>query len=415
MARRGVGETKKHLARAERERIQRRWILTGTIAVAVVVLVVLGYGIYDTIFVQPYQTVAEVNGVPITAGEFTGRVRFLQRELLNQLTTYLQMESFFGSDPEILQQLRTQQLQIQTQLANPEILGQQVLESMIVQELLKAEAEAQGISVSDAELQEEVQGVFNFFPGGTPTRAPTFTPLPTMTLDPTTQAELLPTETPTQGPSPTAIPTSTPLPTPTAYTLEAYNQDYQDFIKALSDFRIRERDFLAYVNIGMIEQKLRDAYQAEIEREQEHAFTRVILAESEEVASEIVQRLEEGEEWEDLAAEFSLDTSTRDNGGELGWVTFDDLLRLYGEIGVAAFLNEDASIIGPLPAETGQSFLFRIDDREVREMSDETFEIARNQAFDTWVQNLRNEAEVVISEDWQRYLPEAVPINFQAP
>ena len=136
MAKRGVGETKKHLARAERERIQRRWILTGTIAVAAVLVIVLGYGLYDTIFVQPYRAVAEVNEVTITAGEFTGRTRLLQRELLSQLTTYVQMESFFGSDPQILQQLRAQQLQIQTQLANPQVLGQDVLDTMILQTLL---------------------------------------------------------------------------------------------------------------------------------------------------------------------------------------------------------------------------------------------------------------------------------------
>ncbi len=415
MARRGVGETKKHLARAERERIQRRWILTGTIAVAAVLVIVLGYGLYDTIFVQPYQTVAEVDGVPITAGEFTGRVRLLQRELLSQLTTYMQMESFFGSDPQILQQLRTQQLQIQTQLANPQVLGQDVLDIMILQTLLEAEAERQGITITQAEVEEEVRRNFNFFPEGAPTLAPSFTPPPTMTLDPTSQAELSPTETPTQGPSPTAFPTSTPAATPTIYTLEAYEQDYQDFINSLSDFRIRERDFLAYVEIGLLEQKLRDNFQADVEREQEHAFTRVIIAESEDVANEIIQRLEEGEIWEDLAAEFSLDSTTKDNGGELGWLTFDDLFQTFGEIGIAAFLGDDSPIVGPFPGETGESYIFRIDDREIRSISDQAYEVARNQAFNTWMQNLRDEAEVSISEDWQKYLPEAVPINLQQP
>ena len=144
MARRVVGETKKHLARAERERIQRKWILIATISIALLLVVILAYGIYDTNFVQPYKTVAEVNGETITAGVFEGRVRLIQRELLSQLTSYLQMETFFGSDPDILQEIRNLQLQIETQLANPELLGRDVLESMILQTLLTVQAQQQG-------------------------------------------------------------------------------------------------------------------------------------------------------------------------------------------------------------------------------------------------------------------------------
>ena len=73
MARRVVGETKKHLARAEREAQQRRWILIGTISIVAILVFVLGYGLYDTTFVQPFKMVAEVNGETITAGDFEGR------------------------------------------------------------------------------------------------------------------------------------------------------------------------------------------------------------------------------------------------------------------------------------------------------------------------------------------------------
>ena len=111
MVKRGAGESKKHLARAERERRQRRWILGATITIAVILVLILAYGIYDTTFIQPFKTVAVVNGETITSGEFEGRVRLLQRELLSQLTSYLQMESFFGADPNILQEIRALQLQ----------------------------------------------------------------------------------------------------------------------------------------------------------------------------------------------------------------------------------------------------------------------------------------------------------------
>lgn len=411
MARRGVGVTKKHLARAERERQQRKWILTGAIAVAAVLVVVLGYGLYDTLFVQPYKAVAVVNGETITAGEFEGRVRLIQRELLSQLTSYLQMETFFGSDPDILQELRNVQLQIETQLANPELLGRDVLDTLILQELLLAEAERQGLSVSAEDLEGEVQRNFFYYPDGTPTSAPTFTPLPTTTVDPTLAAATTPTTTASPGPSPTVTPTNLPRPTATTYTLDAYQQDYRDFIASLDDFRITEDDFLAFLSAGILEDKMREAYVADVAREEEQVFSRVILAESEQVANEALERLEAGESWAALALEFSLDETTRENGGEVGWSTVSELIARYGQQGLAAFAAPVGEVVGPFAVEGGAAYLFTVEQREIRPLSEQAYQQAVDRAFDTWLQSLRDEAQVTIIESWEQYLPPAVPLN----
>ena len=411
MARRVVGETKKHLARAERERQQRQWILIGTISIVAILVVLLGYGLYDTILVQPYKMVAQVNGETITAGEFEGRVRLIQRELLSQLTSYLQMESFFGSDPDILQEIRNLQLQIETQLANPEILGQDVLDSMILQRLLITEADSQGVVISQAELEREVQRNFFYYPDGTPTSAPTFTPLPTMTIDPEVAAAFTPTVTASPGPSPTSLPTSTPRATATPYTFEAYEQDYQDFIDSIDDFRISEEDFIEFIKIGLLEQKMRELYDGDVPRDEEQVFARVILAENEEIANDALARLEAGEAWADLAIELSQDPLTSANGGEIGWKTVSEMIAQYGQPGLAAFAAPDGEVVGPLPVEGGRAFLYIVEGREERPISEEAYQLAVDRAFDSWLQELREEAEITIAEDWQQYLPPAVPLT----
>ncbi|MGD8864603.1 MAG: SurA N-terminal domain-containing protein, partial [Anaerolineales bacterium] len=146
------GTTRKHRARAERERIQRRWILTGTIITFVLVLGVLVYGWYDSRFVQPKIVIAEVNDTTITNAEFQGRVRLMQRQLLAQLNSYVQMESFFAADPNTLTQIRSLQSQIQAQLSNVELLGQQVIDQLIVDELIKQAAQERGIEVTQVEI-----------------------------------------------------------------------------------------------------------------------------------------------------------------------------------------------------------------------------------------------------------------------
>lgn len=411
MAKRGAGESKKHLARAERERRQRRWILGATITIAVILVLILAYGIYDTTFIQPFKTVAVVNGETITSGEFEGRVRLLQRELLSQLTSYLQMESFFGADPNILQEIRALQLQIETQLANPTLLGEDVLNAMILQRLLIAEAQSQGVSVSEDELQTEVQRNFFYFPEGTPTSAPTFTPLPTNTLDPDSAEALTPTVAISPGPSPTVEPTSIPRPTATPYTFEAYQQDYSEFISSLSDFRISEEAFLEFIEIGILEDKMRENFVAEVEQEGEQVFAKVILAESEEIANDVLERFEAGEAWEELAVEFSLDATTSENGGQVGWSTLTDLLARYGQPGLAAFAAPEGEVVGPFPAEGGASYLFVVEGREVRPLSEQAIQQAKEQAFNNWLRGLRDGAEVTIVDEWERYLPPPVPLG----
>src|SRR5512136_1776134 len=87
--------TRKHLARAEREARQRRWLLIGIAAVLVVVIGLVGYGIFDQRVLQPRQPVAEVNGATITTVQFQNRVRYTRAQInaqINQLQT--QREQF---------------------------------------------------------------------------------------------------------------------------------------------------------------------------------------------------------------------------------------------------------------------------------------------------------------------------------
>ncbi len=192
--------SRKHMARAERERLQRRWILTAVISTIVIVIGVIGYGLYDSMVVQPRLTVASVNGEEITKAQFRGRMRIIQRELAAQLSQYIQMESFFGSDPSVLQSLRSVEAQIETQLANPEVLGRDVLDTMIVEAIIRQEADARGISVTEEEVAQDIELSFNYFANGTPTPIPTTALASTATIDPTAVAEITPTSTSTVAP-----------------------------------------------------------------------------------------------------------------------------------------------------------------------------------------------------------------------
>ncbi len=396
--------TKKHLARAERERIQSRWLLGVTIAIAVVAIGILGYGWIDSAYVQPKKMVVTVNGDTTTQGEFQGRVRIHQRELISQLNSYMQMEQLFASDPQTLASIQELQNQIQTQLAYPEIIGQEVIYSMTRETLIRQEAEKMGIHVLPEEIEHQLQHSFGFYPEGTPT------PFPTPTPDATRVAQIAAANEPTTEPSPTSSLPQTPIPTATPYVLDAYEEDYAQFVDSLSDFEISESDFNTYVEAQLLEEKVREQFEPDIDRMAKHVLTQHILIFDEEIAQEALEQLESGDAWDDIVLEYSQDQNSRESSGDLGWNTLSDLVNIIGQMGITVFSAPVDEVIGPIESQYGWHLL-RVVDRQDREISEAAYQDAVDNAFETWIDDLTAEAEIIVVDDWQDHLPASGPLG----
>ncbi len=396
--------TKKHLARAERERIQSRWLLGVVITIAVVAIGILGYGWIDSAYIQPKTTVVTVNEDTITQGEFQGRVRIHQRELLGQLNSYMQMEQLFASDPQTLASIQELQNQIRTQLAYPELVGQEVIYEMTRETLIRQEAEKMGIHVLPEEIERRLHQSFGFYPEGTPTPSPTLTP------DATHVAAIAAASDPTTEPSPTSTLPQTPIPTATPYVLEAYEKDYEEFVDSLNDFKISEEDFYAYIEAQLLEEKVREQFEPEFERVAEHVLIQHILVFDEEIAQEALDKIESADAWDDIALEYSEDQNSRESSGDLGWNTQDDLVRIFGQMGFIAFSAPINEVIGPIESQYGWHLL-RIVDRQDREISDAAYQEAVDNAFESWIDALTAEAEIIVVDDWQDHLPSSGPLG----
>ena len=135
-----------------------------------------------------------------------------------------------------------------------------------------------------------------------------------------------------------------------------------------------------------------------------------ILVFDEEIAQEALDKIESGDAWDDIALEYSEDQNSRESSGDLGWNTQDDLVRIFGQMGFIAFSAPINEVIGPIESQYGWHLL-RIVDRQDREISDAAYQEAVDNAFESWIDALTAEAEIIVVDDWQDHLPSSGPLG----
>ena len=410
-------QSKKHIARLERERRQTKLIQYIAIGVVAAVILVLGYGYLDLTVLQKYQPVAEVNGEKITTKEFQARVTIQRNQLLNQYMQYSQYQQLFGMD------VSAQLQQLQTELNTPTNVGQQVLDTLIQEALIRQEAKKRNITISPEEMTTFKESQFQYFPNGSPT--PTVTPTPVDVVYPTLSAEQLKlvtaTPIPTIGPTVTPLPTSTVIPSPTPtvgptatptapptvtptatpYTLEGYQNEFATAQAGIEKTGLTSAEYEKLFETELLRKKLYDIITADTPHTQEQVWARHILVATEDEAKNVIQRLKNGENFGKLAAELSQDTGSAAKGGDLGWFGKGQMVPAFEE---AAFSLKVGEISQPVQSTYGWHVI-QVIDRATLPLTDSEYTQARKTAFDDYLTKLRDDADVKIFDYWKERTP----------
>jgi foldase protein PrsA len=125
-----------------------------------------------------------------------------------------------------------------------------------------------------------------------------------------------------------------------------------------------------------------------------------ILTETEEAVAEVKEKLDAGEDFAELAKEYSIDEANKNYGGDLGIVKRGEMVPEFEE---AAFSMEAGSISEPVKTQFGYHIIKVDDKKEAREAD---FEQSKEQIeeilfdgkvqaeFNTWYQGKLNEYEI---------------------
>lgn len=416
--------TRKQQNRVLREQRQRRMITIATVSIAALVVLVLGYGALDTLVLQQNKPVASVDGENISLADFQARTRYDRYQLIQNTYSLQQYEQMFSFDPNSAGYF-TQQIQTNIMLLeSPEVLGDQVVEELINDVVIAKQAEKMGITVSDAEVDIALQEAFGYFANGTPTPEPTGTPYATATYSPQQKtlvpptATSQPTATTTADPTetseaPTATPTEkvevsptespTPFPTATPYTEEGFNQAYTDYVTSLeTEAEFSDQQFREIFRARLLYDKVLEEVTKDVESMEDYVWARHILVGSKEEAAIIMGKLDAGQDWSELAAEYSIDESNKFNSGDLGWFDGNTMVEEFSNI--AFSLTEVGEISQPFETSFGWHIV-QLLGKEQRPATSDRLDQIKQEMFAEWLASVKAEMEIEKFDSWVGKVP----------
>ena len=451
--------TKKPSVHSVREKKQNKLIILGFIVTAALIIGMVGYALlYDTVF-KNYIPVAKVDNKKIDNEYFVERVRLERNAYIQQYNMMYAQYQMFASTEEYADYAEyyvSQLQQVQSVLSDYESFGELVLDNMVNDQIIAIEAEKLGIVVTDEDVDEIIRELFDYYPNGTPTPEPTSTPYSTPTVTDEQQAllgyaaepetteevvdetetveteeaiveddtaiedetedaapsdettadveveeEIVPTATATVEATATVVPTATP------YTQEIYDENYANYLADLETINVQEEYLRQYIYYYLLTQKLQEKIAGDVPVDQEQVWGRHILVETEAEAQDVLTRLNDGEDWNDLAAEVSLDTSNSSNGGDLGWFARGYMVAPFEE---AAFALPVGEISEPVETDYGWHII-QVIGHETRPMSADDYAYAQESAYNEWLEEAKESKNIKINDVWKDLVPDNPQIS----
>lgn len=168
-------------------------------------------------------------------------------------------------------------------------------------------------------------------------------------------------------------------------TLDEYKATFRDSIRGqLRNEALRER---VVGSIEPTEEELRSYFENDIlayETEEEIRASH-ILVQDEDTANQILEEVALGQSFAELAKEYSIDTGTADEGGDLGWFSRGQMVIEFEE---AAFALEKGEISEPVKTNYGYHIIQLVDRQAA---STPTLEGVKDQVRDNYIAQLSSE------------------------
>lgn len=331
--------------RQQKLNAEKKKLLTAVYAVAGLIGLVLVFAIINEFLIAPNRTVSTVADENITLSEWKERVGYERTQRIVYLES--QYETLNG-DVGIIQQFASQPI---LELQDAAALGENTLGQMTFELAACQSLEAKGITISDADVDAEIESAFNYL------------------------GEDVDTE---EGDAPTSI------------TKEEFDEQFADLMDSLGEYGISEETYRTVMQNGLCQTMLMEslASDADIETEAEQANTFILIFGTEEEAQQASADIAATNfltVWDAIDADANAEEPTSTSiATELTWRTRAEYEGIFGPETTATIfdlpLNAASDvIIDDADPTTPRYYIIMADGREMRELPEATIREAQQQ------------------------------------
>ena len=373
--------SRRRVSRSGRDRKLRTWLLSSTAGVAVMLFGLLGYGIVEKYWIIPQKTVATVGEHEISLELLQQHTRYRRSQMLNQYISYLDVLQYAGEQRNQVQDLLDQ---IDTELKNPVVLTRSIMDELINMHLILDESRTRNMVLTEDEIEIAIKRFFGYESGATD-----------LSSSSTETDDIISATQSANIQSPTATP----------YTMDAYRENYTNYMDEIEvDTGMSENTFRSLFASKLRTEKLRGVIGQEQdypEEEQVHVKHILLSLDNLDAASRVLARALEGEDFDELAMQFSDDESNANIGGDLGWIARGQMVNSFEQV----IFEAEKGVVGELVATQFGLHIVKIVERQVRSLPSSIVEQRRILAFNECLLGMRSTTNIDILDWWERYAP----------
>tara|TARA_B100000029_G_scaffold117399_2_gene110513 strand:+ start:19657 stop:20862 length:1206 start_codon:yes stop_codon:yes gene_type:complete len=373
--------SRRSVSGASRDRVLRTWLLSATAAVAVILVGLLGYGIVEKYWIIPQKTVATVGEHEISLELLQQHTRYRRSQMLNQYISYLDILQYSGDQRNQVQDLLDQ---IDQELKNPVVLSKSIMDELINMYLIINESRVRNIVLTEDEIEDAIKIFFGYQAGGTDISSSS---VETEDIISATQTS------------------NTQSPTATPYTISAYQENYNNYMDEIQvDTGMSEDTFRSLFASKLRTEKLRGVIgqeQTYPEEEQVHVKHILLSLDNLDEAAGVLARALDGEDFDELAMQFSDDESNANMGGDLGWIARGQMVNSFEQV----IFDAEEGVVSELVATQFGLHIVKIVERDVRPLPSGVIDQRRMLAFNEWLAGVRDNTSIDILDWWEPYAP----------
>jgi len=352
--------TRRQVARHTKEAQTQKTMIWITAGILGIVLVILGYGLVTELLIKARRPVASVGETTITTRIYQNRLRYERLMLESQLLQYQNYISQFDTGAEetqsFLQQLQLTAANLENQLSPDfaSMLGKQILDQMMEEELIRQESRSRGIVVASDEVDLQIETMMGYDREAAQQASET-EPL-TDTVAPMTEAE--------------------------------YKDLYKGFeTNILQTSKFSEAKFREMAEANLLREKLQQVLSEDMSTITDQVEVTTFVLDTEEIGLALRDRLNEtGADIEAIVEELNMDENNQSSGYTLPWLPLGYLdSQLNPEIEKVAFNTPVGRASAPLSGPGELYYVIYVNGHEEREMDEDLATNVYQQKYQEWV------------------------------